>query len=262
MLIKKNVVWQILPLLVLFQGCMTSMDVGSMTEIHHPMESVKAKDVELFFTELPDEKDAVVIGRLDLIGNTYAQMKAGVRKQAGKAGADAAVVMAQTEGSSDYFSLGYKMSENYLGSKGNKSYYLVNYQAPRNSSVGYVRWLVYAVSYRTDAVETSSRQKTLFDFDKAGLFEATRRKLAAEKKLEAEGISDEKKEELENEIKAAQSDLDRLGFDELGDFEQEAVLLRGARLAGVQVADTSPEGQARMKKMKALLTTASVLSYM
>lgn len=237
------------------------MNVGSMTKIYHPMTPVKAKQVELFFNDMP-EKQAVVIGRLDLIGNTYEQMKMGARKEGGKMGADAVIVMAQTEGSTDYFSLGYKTGENYLGSKGNKSYYLVNYQAPHNSSVAYTRWLVYAVSYKTGAVDVSSQPKTLFDFDKAGLFEAAKQKLAAEKKQEAKDINDESKAELKKEIDAAQAELDRLGFNDLGDFEQEAVLLRGARLAGVQIADTSPEGQARMKKMKALLTTASVLSYM
>src|SRR3989338_4617036 len=94
-------------LLPVLQGCMTGMDVGSMTKIYHPMKPVKTKQVELFFNDLP-EKDSVVIGRLDLIGNNYEQMKMGARGEAGKVGADAVIVMAQTEGSSNYFSLGYK----------------------------------------------------------------------------------------------------------------------------------------------------------
>jgi len=157
----------------LFHGCMMSVNIGKMTTIYQSLEPVREEQVELYFTDMPS-KEAVVIGKMELIGDSYAHLKKEARKQAGKVGADAVVVMAQVEGSSDYFYLGQKMSSTYLGTKGNKSYYMVNYKSPTPSNISYARWLVYAVSYKVDNVDLSELPQTLFDYDKVALFESVK----------------------------------------------------------------------------------------
>lgn len=248
-------------LIGIFSGCMAGVNVGSLTSVYQPLQPTNHEQIEIFFNHMP-AKEAQVIARLEIIGNTHEQMKRGIKKEAAKIGADAVVVIAQYQGSSEFYSLGYQESKRFMGSTKTTDYYLVTYQLPHETTVSYTRWLAYAISYTV--VETVQRNqiKTLFDFDKENLIEATRRKLYAEKQLEKYKEQPEKKAQFESAIEKAKSEINQLGFDQLNLFDQKAVLFRAAHLAGVQIVDDCPEGEARMRKKKMLLDTASVLSYM